>query len=192
MLGIPNLIQWAKTQEGIDPKPGVPLKLCERPDLRSKCRFLSSVEDLDYEELSYESDFSIAVIGKSGKWLQIGLKKGSAWIQRQPNFGFGDINEFFGITRDDLELTYLTNESDSKLSSAPGRAPSIAFPEGYEGFRIVDRFLLKGEVWLKLQLTSGGPSCGGTGKELKILGYGWMPLHSSTGKLNFWYPSRGC
>jgi hypothetical protein len=146
MLGIPNLIQWAKTQEGIDPKPGVPLKLCERPDLRSKCRFLSSVEDLDWVELGYESDFSIAVIGKRGKWLRIGLKEGSAWIQRQPNFEFGDINEFFEISRNDFDLTYLTDESDSKLSSAPGRVPRIQLPEGYERFRIVDRFLLKGEV----------------------------------------------
>lgn len=191
MVEIPNLIQWAET-EGISPKPGVPLKLCERPDLRSKCKLLRSVEDLDWVELGYETDLSISVIRKSGKWLQIGLKEGSAWIQRQPNFIFNDINEFFGVTRGDFQLAYFTEGSDSKLSRSPGRAPTIEFPEDYESFRIVDRFLLRGEVWLKLQLTSGGPSCSGTEKELKILGYGWMPLHGSSGKLNFWSPSRGC
>lgn len=190
LVEIPALFQQPENGT-LSPRPGIPLKLYKRPDLRSPARLLDSVESLDWVELGYEDQQSIAVFSRTKQWLEIGLKEGKAWIQWKPGFKFHDLDTFFGVSRDSLGHDYLTNP-ESRLAKAPGRALTLPVPEKFDTFNIVDTFKFKGQKWLKLEFISGKHACGGENEEAKVLAYGWLPLFNAEGKLNFWYHSRGC
>lgn len=184
--GIPGIIGLLELPE---PTRWLPIVIYEAPELSSPKRTITMSEDLLLQELDYESHHALIVTARKAGWFQIRLKDNTAWLPARPRFRFSPIEEFFPASKSDL--TYLLQRDEGTLASAPGRKAILKQPDGAAGYRIVDRFVLNGMLWLKLEVLNG-TICSLGNEQPRVLLSGWVPLKDSEGRLNLWWHTRGC
>lgn len=110
------------------------------------------------------------------------------WLTEHPEF------EFHGITSlVTNSLSYLTSAWDKRVYSDPRKLESASILDvaGEEiPIEVASSANIDGNLWLLVVVLSES-QCS-SAYPAAVVGSGWVPVASSSGKLNTWFYSRGC
>ena len=143
--------------------------------------------ELPTEEYDYEAPAAI-VLQRRDRWYKVRLSDGTAWLRAS------DRDQFFPLERLLTEsLTYLADDSNARLRSAPGVAAPNAdggpfaagMPVQVREFRRV-----ASDLWVNVQVLSH--SICESSREPTVTAEGWLPAHVPSGAPTIWFSSRGC
>ena len=149
-------------------------------------------EELPTEEVGYEMKAAV-VYQRSGQWFRIALSKGSGWIEREGTIAF--LSYPAGLASDD-HLTYLRQDWDGMIWSAPGVASPTAVPRQWQAhrsrqlpIRVLATRTIGSESWIQIRFETE-EVCGRTLEGVTPLA-GWIPAYRQKAT-SVWFSSRGC
>lgn len=147
------------------------------------------VETLPTLEFSYEKPGAI-VRKRKGKWFEIALDSGYAWVHVQ-NAG-GRYLPVEQLLKD--SLTYLSGRDPLTILSSPRHGEAVwsrssrvrsDLPVEVTAFQE-----LGGELWVQVRLLEMEP-CSQRPTGIRPV-TGWIPFHNAKGMPSIWFYSRGC
>jgi hypothetical protein len=145
------------------------------------------VNELPTREAAYEAPAAI-VLERRGRWYKVRLPNGAGWLSASER------DEYFSLEHLLTQsLTYLTEATDRRLTSAPGAAPTNdQGPNLVPGrpVRVVEFRRMDGRLWVRVEVVSHS-ICEST-REPTITARGWMQAHAASGEPTIWFYSRGC
>jgi hypothetical protein len=152
----------------------------------------AAAEELPTDEIGYEMQAAV-VYERRDTWFRIALLQDSAWIERDDNVNF---LSYPASLTSDTYLTYLRQDWDGRLWTAPGAAAAVAAPQGWQAYRakslpvrVLSTRTVGQEIWIQIRFETGDV-CGETLEGVTPL-EGWIPAYRQT-MTSVWFYSRGC
>ena len=179
---------------GRDVESSAAVKLYEKPSYESnEAVIVKNWRQIVFVEHGYEQVSAVVFqrVLEGGPWYKvryaIGDCKGTGWLSPRDA---GKHRTFFEIIH--KSLSYMTDAWDHRLYKSPNpNAPFeiLSTPMDRSDASVASVANIDGEEWL-LVVIQDGTVCGDGPRT--VLGAGWVPAYSKSGKITAWYHSRGC
>jgi hypothetical protein len=160
---------------------------------------VTRLNDVDHREFDYESEGAV-VYEQKDDWYKIGLNQGKGWVPKNEIIRFMTLDELMK-----RKMDYLTMDWSGQLWKEPVKRPQDPTFFAHRGteqpglfkkadINVLDSQNLRGDVWFKIEILGPG-RCNGhevAAQKPAVLETGWVPAHTSDGKMNLWFLARGC
>ncbi len=161
---------------------------CSGLEVRVYLRGAQAPETLPTLEYEYEAPAAIAV-AKAGRWCQVHLRTGAAWIRDECEPGFISVEALMhgkGLT--------LLEGAIEHARAQPGDAGFSVLPTLRQAKEISGKLIssktVDGQVWVHVIATHVS-ECEREPTPLEVQSL-WLPLRDTRGQLQVWFHPRGC